>query len=389
MPAHPSLTAPLVKADLITPLETMGRNEPCWCRSGLKYKKCHLDREKQAPVNIFEVETRLIAQFREGYCSHPDPSNDPCSPKITKAHTVQKKGGITAIAEAGHVLTVKPTMKDMIESEGHPSPRKIGINNASVFPGFCNKHDTALFKPIEGKALSLNKDTAFLFSYRAIAYERFAKEAQFKAIAAQREMDRGQSFFHQSLIQTHLNVFAAGVQVGRRDMDRWKAQFDARLLSGCRDDFHFLAVRFDTVLPIVASSAFHPEFDVQGNPLQRLGRDSADLDHIVLNVTAFDGQTIMVLGWIGNADGPAQAFADSFMKVAQDRKADVLVRLLFLQTDNLFLRPSWWDALPSTQRHVFKNMILSGSTMQARSAGEYVDQGTSVVAAAAIETVSG
>ncbi len=84
--------------------------EPCWCRSGLKYKKCHLNRELQTPVNIFEVEAKLVAQLRVGYCSHPDPISDPCSGTITKAHTIQKKGGIAAIAEAGHDLTVKPTM---------------------------------------------------------------------------------------------------------------------------------------------------------------------------------------------------------------------------------------------------------------------------------------
>jgi hypothetical protein len=25
---------------------TMGRNEVCWCGSGLKYKKCHSDRDR-------------------------------------------------------------------------------------------------------------------------------------------------------------------------------------------------------------------------------------------------------------------------------------------------------------------------------------------------------
>ena len=250
-------------------------------------------------------------------------------------------------------------MKDMIEFGGIPSPRKVGVNNASVFPGFCGKHDKTLFKPIESKFLQLNRDTAFLFSYRAIAYERFAKEAQFRGIAAQREMDRGHSFFHQSLIQKLMGVFAAGVEIGRRDMDRWKMQFDERLLSGSRDDFHFLAVRFGSVLPIVASGAFHPEFDVLGNPLQKLGRDAVDLDHITLNVTVFEGQTVMVLGWIGNHNGPAKAFADSFVGVADDRKADVLIRLLFIQTDNLFLRPSWWEGLPLAQQTAFRKLVLS------------------------------
>jgi SEC-C motif len=368
----------------------MGRNEPCWCRSGLKYKKCHLDRERQAPINIFEVENRLVAELRRGYCSYPDPASDPCSQTITKAHTIQKKGGISAIAEAGHVLTVKPTMKDMIESNGNPSPRKIGVNNASIFPGFCSKHDTTLFKPIEGKSLSLDKDTAFLFSYRSIAYERFAKEAQFKGIAAQREIDRGHSFWHQSLIQTRLSVFMDGVQLGRRDMDRWKSEFDERLLSGKGDDFHFLAVRFDSVLPIVASGVFHPEFDLQGNSLQRLGCVSVDLDHVALNVTAFEGQTIAVFGWIGRDDGPARAFADSFVvKIADDRKADVLARLLFIHTDNLFLRPTWWETLTAPRQASFKNLIKSGTPMQMRSAGEFVDDGTSLLTATVVETVSG
>ncbi|MSR83007.1 MAG: hypothetical protein EXS58_08795 [Candidatus Latescibacteria bacterium] len=26
----------------------LGRNEPCWCGSGKKYKKCHLNEDQQA-----------------------------------------------------------------------------------------------------------------------------------------------------------------------------------------------------------------------------------------------------------------------------------------------------------------------------------------------------
>ena len=25
----------------------LGRNEPCWCGSGRKYKRCHLDRDRE------------------------------------------------------------------------------------------------------------------------------------------------------------------------------------------------------------------------------------------------------------------------------------------------------------------------------------------------------
>lgn len=389
MDSHPSLNAPPLRADPINPVEKMGRNEQCWCGSGLKYKKCHSDRERQAPINIFEAEQKMITLLREGYCSHPDPDSDPCSPRIIKAHTIQKKGGLAEISEAGHVLTAKPSMKEMIESQGKPSPRKVGVNSASVFPGFCNKHDTAMFKPIEGETVSLNKDTAFLFSYRAIAYERFAKEAQLKGISVQRELDRGCSFLQQRMIQMHLKTYESGVKVGMRDVDRWKKQFDERLLSGARDDFHFLAVRFDRILPIVACGAFHPEYDVQGKPLQRLGRNSADYDHITVNVTSLNGQTISVFGWVGSEVGAAGAFASSFARVPDGRKADVLLRLLFLQTDNLFLRPSWWGSLQTSRRAAFTELMMSGTPTRRRSANEFVDDQESVTSAAIVGIVSG
>ncbi|MDH2352193.1 zinc chelation protein SecC [Bradyrhizobium sp. SSUT112] len=302
---------------------------------------------------------------------------------------MQKKGGLAAIAEAGHVLTVKPSMKEMIETDGNPQPGKVGVNNASVFPGFCGRHDTTLFKPIEGKTLSLTKDTAFLFSYRAIAYERFAKEAQFRSTDIQREADCGHPFWKQAMVQMHLATVIAGIKIGMRDMDLWKGQFDERLLSGARDDFHFVAVWFDQVLPVVACGAFHPEFDLQRKPLQQLGRDGVDFDHITLTVTTFEAQTIVVFGWIGSDAGPAKALAQSFAAVEDARKADALVRLLFIHTDNLFLRPSWWDALSELDRRTLNEMTRSGTTMRIRSGGEMADDRTSFLSVGVAEVVSG
>ncbi|WP_429187944.1 SEC-C metal-binding domain-containing protein [Aeromonas veronii] len=37
-----------------------GRNEPCWCGSGQKYKKCHLNRSTEETLSI----NRLIAELK-------------------------------------------------------------------------------------------------------------------------------------------------------------------------------------------------------------------------------------------------------------------------------------------------------------------------------------
>ncbi len=265
----------------------------------------------------------------------------------------------------------------------------MGVNNASVFPGFCSKHDTMLFKSIEGKTLSLTKDTAFLFSYRAIAYERFAKEAQLRNTDIQREADRGHPFWKQAMIQTHLAAVIDGIKIGMRDMDLWKNQLDERLLSGKRDDFHFVAVRFDQVLPWsrVAHSTQSLIFWDRG--LQQLARAGVDFDHVTLTVTTFEAQTIVVFGWIGSDNGPPQALADSFAAVEDTRKADALVRLLFIHTDNLFIRPSWWEALPESHRRILNEMTLSGTTMRIRSGVQIANDATSFLAAGVVEVVTG
>ena len=176
---------------------------------------------------------------------------------------------------------------------------------------------------------------------------------------------------------------------GLRDVSHWKEQFDERLLSGSRDDFYFLAMRFDQILPIVACSAFHPEFDLHGNLLQRLGRESVDFEHITLTVTTFEGQTIMVFGWIGSNEGPARTLAESFLRVTDGRKGDALVRLLFIQTDNLFLRPSWWSSLSDADQQTFNEMTKSGTPVRMRSGEEFADETKSFITAAVVETVSG
>lgn len=133
MSDHSSLTAPPVKLPPYRPVETMDPYKPCWCGSDRKYKWCHQRRHEAAKINVFEIERRITAALQGGECSHPDPVADPCKGPVIKSHTIQRRGGLSQIAEDSHVLTVKPAMKGLMESEGESWPRPVGINKASVF----------------------------------------------------------------------------------------------------------------------------------------------------------------------------------------------------------------------------------------------------------------
>src|SRR4051812_24090261 len=130
--AHPSLSAPYSGPEKPRAQDTMPPNAPCWCGSGAKWKKCHRDRQLQLPLNVFEVETDLRKRGQKGYCSHSFEGGG-CGSGIIKSHTIQRRGGLAAIAEGkSRVLSVKPSLKAMIDRHGNPSPKEIGIGDASV-----------------------------------------------------------------------------------------------------------------------------------------------------------------------------------------------------------------------------------------------------------------
>ncbi len=358
----------------------------CWCGSGTKYKWCHHRREEQPKVDIFAVDAQMRSLAEKGYCSHPAASASTCT-KISKAHTVQRRGGLAAIADEGHVLTVKPTMKGMIESEGAPGPRRIGVGQASVFPGFCSAHDTELFGPVEGKDVDLTATTASLLGFRAIAYERFAKALQLETLTIQRQMDSGHSFFHQRAIQRHIYAIEWGVRRGLRDAERWKADYDAALTSGDTSGLSFVAIRFDRTLPVVGCGAFHAEFDLQGKPLQRLTRGDLAFDYVAWNMTAYDGRTVVVFSSICPRGGPAVQFMESVNQLAEGRMADAMIRIAFEQSDNLFLKPGWWESLTDNERSALQGRAQSGTPSQARPMDCLVDAGTNYAKAEVAELV--
>ncbi|WP_179350090.1 hypothetical protein [Winogradskyella pacifica] len=91
---------------------------------------------------------------------------------IKKSHTIPKSSILKNIVFEGHLLTPK-----FDSSDNHPKNimSKIGINNASVFPGFCTKHED-IFKSfeIDGKIDNVNK--ALLQTFRTLCRERVYRE---------------------------------------------------------------------------------------------------------------------------------------------------------------------------------------------------------------------
>lgn len=350
--------------------------KPCWCGSGKKWKWCHKGRQDATPANINQLLNEMFLESRRGLCLHPDAPVG-CGAKIIKAHTVQRGGGLKAVAEKDHVLSPKAGLRRLPQTKGLLVPEPVGINNASTFMGFCEIHDGAMFRPAEHQVSTLTDEVAFLLGFRAVSYELLAKITAERWATTQREADRGQPFERQAEIQMRIDWTLQGTRMAIRDMRRWKDGYDSVFRAGDYAAFRYRAIRFDGVLPLVGCGAFSPEFDFAARRLQYLGRPSDTLEHVTLNIGVIDGRSVAVLGWLGTTDGHSAAFVDSFATLAPDGIANMLVQLAFEHIENIYLRPSWWAGLSDEMRETLMSRAKNGTISQEREPDCLIPDGRS------------
>ncbi len=247
----------------------IGRNDLCWCNSGLKYKDCHLNRSHKEPVLLQEQISWLKKAYAKEYCLHPEASQHNCSKNIIRAHSIQRNGGLSRIARDGHVYNFMPDLPTLIKRKPI-QPKLIGIHSASTFTGFCGHHDNKIFEPIEKYPFESNPHHTFLLGYRAFCRELFLKKAMSEHIALMRSFDKGKGEIEQIQIQDFLNFWETGLDYGLRDATTYKKAYDDSLLRADYSQVWFYIIRFDRPLDFLCSGFITPEYGFDGALLQNL-----------------------------------------------------------------------------------------------------------------------
>lgn len=263
--------------------------------------------------------------FSKKECLHPDAPHN-CRGRIVKAHTVQKRGGLTKIADDGHVLAPN-SYKATTEFT------RIGINRASTFTGFRKYHDDTLFAPIEKFPLNLTRRHAFLLAFRVVSHEFFLKRR-----AVEIQIPDGTPFPEIML------KYQAGARLAITDLETVHQQM-GKALKSCRfRDSNYYAVEFDRVPGMSCSGTPCIEFDFHGNRLQSLNRQDA-LEIITFSILPFrENRGVAVFAWFGKSN-VNKRFIKSLSSLPKNDIPDALVRFAFQSLENMFLAPTWWNNL--------------------------------------------
>ena len=357
----------------------LGRNSPCWCGSGKKYKFCHLDRDTQTPLPISTVSKEFRRAFTKKICLAPTSWSNNCAGDISQAHTVPKSGSLRKIARRGHVYSIPLDLIGSREKDRLKLALKLqGVNKASTFSGFCAKHDDAIFRPLEKRGFEGTPEQCFLLAYRALARELYTKQAAVKNIELLQELDRGRSLEEQMYLQSFKTAMGTGLTTGYRDLQKNKIVCDRMLERKQYDDVRAYIIEFESPPPVMCSGSVLPEQDFDGNVLQDLGDLNRTMD--TLTFTSFYGRNhgVVVFSWLLDSDESCWAFIKSLMAIPEDLVTAALLRLFFEYCENLHISPNWWDGLSKRrQTALLKRLTDSVSFHKERRPGALLDDGIS------------
>jgi len=343
--------------------EKIGRNDPCWCGSGRKYKRCHLEMDQNKSL-IPDYQEKMKQTFSYKTCLAPF-KND-CSNKIAKSHTVSRTS-LSNIAVDGHVYhfkmdflnELKNLKKDGIGIEekktfnplnpdinvlrkNYLKPERIGINKSSTFNGFCEKHDREIFEDLENKSFIDSDKQYFLLFYRAVCRKLYDLEAGINMDGVQKEMF-GEFL---SLIMSNNAQL-----IDLRDIDKIKKEMDENIKNEKYYDINWFSIKTDNPPFMMVNEIFAPKYDCNSEKTENMiiiemQNPSLLLDWIVVSSFSYKNENRISFIWHGDSNGTAKSLISSlFSDDANNISIKKVFSVAISSCENVYLSIPWWDNL--------------------------------------------
>ena len=331
------------------------RNELCPCGSGRKFKHCCLDadRKRGERGGEFSWEAEVAAARKaatKGICCAPKGAGEGCGGKIVHAHTVPRSS-LSHIADRGHVLSFDANVGALKRHGTAIWPKLRGIGKASVFTGFCAKHDNDLFVPLEEEPFVGTHKQCFLLGYRAVAREMFLKtnirghfERRLPEIARQRGVRGG--------VVKGLELWTMGMRMGEAELGLEKDEYDNILVAGDYGRMNAYVIELCSVPPVMCSGGFVPENTFEGKPLETFGQPPAGrrAEMTMSSFADVEGRGFVVFAWLDDVNGHAAQFVDSLDEIGDAEVSGPLLRFMFEYCENVHIEPAWWEGLSVATR---------------------------------------
>lgn len=255
---------------------------------------------------------KKVADFREQAvkeiceCMHPN-----CSKKSIKSHIMQKNGVLSSISTDRHLwkLSVNKFKDEFSEF------RRVGINNIYTFLGFCNEHDTNLFKKIESKEGIdfTDYESCLLLALRTACNEYRLKEINIRWYEYLLTNDTKEEYNKQLLSQAIIQN-----QLGLKDIDFY-IQTMWNDLQNKTESFVFNYRKMEKLeLCLNSIYTYDTSLEMRDYRLKN-GKDMERTSEIFISFFPYNDESILLMGHHKSDMSKVKSFVNLFFKENEKR----------------------------------------------------------------------
>ncbi len=323
---------------------------------------------RQKPKKEFDLSDFIRTQQSvrsQGRCLFYQ-KTDKCG-DVINAHSIQENGALSMIARDGYVYSISPNYGDIKRNKGRPSLARIHINKMSVFRGLCQQHDNLLFRPIDSVNLKPTLEQVFLYAYRCILKERYAKECAVVILDQQLKIFDGTK-----ATKELLEGAREGNELGLAGLRQEQANYDESHQQGRFDDIRYVMFESSRIPTAVFSGQIYPDWGFNGEPIQDLGDRQSQRSLLTFSFAPTDAGWAFLFAWHKASDAVCRFFISTLQGAIRSGRSveDLLFALVVKGCENIAYSPDWVERRTSEEKRMLEEAMTHGADFL-----KLVDQG--------------
>jgi hypothetical protein len=232
-----------------------------------------------------------------------------CTKTAINSHILQKNGILNSISEQNHVrLLGHDFFKDNLAFF-----KRVGVNEAFTFKGFCSEHDSEIFKPIEGDEIDFDDyQNQLLFAYRTVLNELVKKTINIEWRKRQRNDDVLKNvvdfeMFRKTDVQERL-----GIEDIKYGLNKILEDFD-----GVTQQFVFKVRSVSSKEVCLASHFTFESVRTRNEKIRDTGKDFERLTDIFVSFFPLDGENVFMIGYLKEFEDRCGKFVQDFFDCSE------------------------------------------------------------------------
>lgn len=274
--------------------------------------------------------------------------HEECPRQPDKSHSISRSWLTSVADETNHVVNFRIAVENAGKRPVVVEPSRIGIHDATVFRGFCQKHDSAIFSCLENEDFVASEKQLACLVYRSVCHEALKKYHRVSS-----EVDLGMV----KEIPTPFGIRTVAEMVRCVDLLAGKQALENMFDSAQFSRLASCVIEFARAPTLLVSSTFHPLATFAGRCLE------VRQEWVTLSIFPSRTGGFAVFTWNKNAPKNTSLLVKSLRRLPRHLWTTCLIYLVMEASENFVMSPAWWESLPTAGKNNLLRRFARNFTM--------------------------